>query len=100
MLKKNIDRVGRYVEQVKTIYLAQVLKFEDEITRATDVKRARELTKSESNSEFKSDFCRMKLSDCRSSLERHHFEISRLWVTAPPECFGFIKQNGDIIKIG
>ncbi len=99
ILKKNIDRVGLYAEQVKMVYLAQVLNFEDEITRATDVKRARELTKSDSLSEFKSDFCRMKLTDCRNSLERHHFDIAKLWVTAPPESFGFIRQNGDAIKI-
>ena len=98
VLKKNVDRVKRYAEQIKIVYLAQVLNFEDEIIRATDVKRVRDLTRSESVSEFKSDFCRMKPTDCRSSLERHHFDISKLWVTVPPAGFGFVQQNGDTIK--
>ncbi len=98
VLKKNVDRVKRYAEQIKIVYLAQVLNFEDEIIRATDVKRVRDLTRSESVSEFKSDFCRMKPTDCRSSLERHHFDNSKIWVTVPPAGFGFVQQNGDTIK--
>ena len=46
ILLKNITYVKKYVSQVKIVLLAQVLNFEDEIARATDVKEAKEITKS------------------------------------------------------
>ena len=55
VLQKNIKYVKKYTSQVKLVCLAEVMNFEDEIVRATDVNKAKELTRSPSNSEFKSD---------------------------------------------
>lgn len=63
VLLKNIAYVKKYATQVKVVTIAQVLNFEDEIERATDVKKAQELTKSSSVSDFKSDFCRLKVEE-------------------------------------
>ena len=41
ILLKNIQHVKDYVSQVKVVNLAQVLNFEDEIVRATDLKKHR-----------------------------------------------------------
>ncbi len=80
------------------IFLAQVLNFEDEITRATDVKSAADLTRSPNVRTFKSDFVRMKTKDCRNMLERHHLEVEKLWTKQPPAPFDIYEQNGRNIK--
>ena len=98
-LQRNIRLVKKYVSKVRIINLAQVLNFEDEIARATDVKRAQELTKSTSVSDFKHDFCRMNSVACRNALERHHLDVMKLWVTKPPEQFSFVKQESEKVKL-
>ena len=99
ILLKNIQHVKDYVSQVKVVNLAQVLNFEDEIVKATDLKKAQELTKSASVSDFKTAFCKMKAAACRSALERHHLDVGKLWVTTPPEKFSFVKQESDKVKL-
>ena len=98
VLKKNIDHVMKYASQAKIVHLAQVRDFEDEIVRSTDVKKAQELTRSKSVSDFKTDFCKMKIQECRSALERHRLDVSLLWSKKPPKEFGFVKQGGDTVK--
>lgn len=99
ILIKNINYIKKYVSQIKVVLLAQVLNFEDEISRATDVTKAQELTKSKSVSGFKNDFCRLKVEECRNALERHHIDVSVLWTKTPPEKFSFVEQNGESIKL-
>lgn len=99
ILLKNIEHIKDYVSQVRVISLAQVLNFEDEIVRATNLKKAQDLTKSASMSDFKSDFCKMKSTVCRSALERYHLDVMKLWVTKPPEKFSFVKNESDKIKM-
>ena len=52
-LKKNIESLKKRCSGVKVLTIPQVLNFEDEIVRSTDVNKAPELTKSPSVSEFK-----------------------------------------------
>ena len=99
ILKKNIGYVKRYASRITILNLVQVLNFEDEIVRATDVRRAQDLTKSSGVSEFKSAFCRMNHESCRNALTRHHFDIRQLWIKDPPSSFSFIEQCGDNIKL-
>ena len=99
ILQKNIDYLKKYASQVKVVNLAQVMNFEDEIARATDVKKAQDLTKSLSVSEFKTAFCKFKVEECRNSLNRHHLDVSQLWSKTPPDRFSFVKQGGDTIKL-
>ena len=98
ILKENISLLKKHCAGVRLIYLAQVLNFEDEITRATDVKSAADLTRSPNVRTFKSDFVRMKIKDCRNALERDHFEVKNLWIKQPPTPFDFFEQNGHCIK--
>lgn len=99
ILQKNIDYLKKYASQVKVVNLAQVMNFEDEIARATDVKKAQDLTKSLSVSEFKTAFCKFKVEECRNALYRHHLDVSQLWSKTPPDRFSFVKQGGDSIKL-
>lgn len=97
-LKKNVQLVKKYCSRVKLVTLAQVLNLEDELKRCTDVKRAQDITKSKSVRDFKSDFCRMKVIECRNALERHKLDTAKLWTMKPQGAFGFIVQNGEVVK--
>jgi hypothetical protein len=97
-LKKNIELISKYCTRVRIVFLAQVLNFEDEIVRATDVKRPEDLTKSKGLNNFKSDFCKLKVQECRNMLERHHINVEVLWTKARPEGFDFLPQNSSLIK--
>ena len=92
-LDKNIEMLRKYCSNVTVINMMQVLDFEDEIVRSTDVNKAQELTKSRSVSNFKTDFCRMKVNDCRNLLERYQFDIKKMWTTEPPTAFKDLKQD-------
>lgn len=98
-LKRNIELLRQYDSSFEIIYLSQVRNFEDEIVRSTDVIKAEHLTQSKSKSEFKSDFCKLKDSDCRQTLVRHHFDIQKIWVTGVPEDFSFFELNSSLIKM-
>lgn len=97
-LKKNIELLRRYCGKVRIVFLPQVANLEEELVRCTDVKDITELTKSNSIRNFKSDFCKMKINDCRFLLERHHLNCDRLWMTKAPAVFNFIDNNSNQIK--
>lgn len=48
------------------------------------------------NKDFKRDFCANK--NCRAVLDKHNFDINKLWITEPPKAFSFITLNGKKIK--
>lgn len=95
-LKKSIEKVEKYCSQIKIVFLIQVKNLEDELVRCTDVKKITDLTQSQSVSNFKTAFCKMK--DLRDLLERHKIDEGKLWTTNPPEVFAFIPQNSELIK--
>ena len=96
-LKKNIAQIAKVCPKSKIIFLMQVKNLEDELVRCTDVKKVIELTQSQSISNFKTAFCRIK--DLRELLERHQINLKKLWTTNPPDVFAFLPQNGELIKI-
>ena len=98
-LKENIRRVKDYVERVKVVSIAEVRTFEDELVRATDLKKAQELTRSKTVGDFKRDFHQMKTQACRDALERHKMDVSKLWIMTPPAPFDFFEQGGNAVKI-
>ena len=98
-LKQNLELLERYCGKLKIVFLPQVLNLEEELVRCTDVKTVTKLTKSGSVKNFKTDFCKMKVKDCRSMLERHQLNIARLWMTKTPDAFDFTENNGDSIKL-
>ena len=97
-LKKNLELLARYCGRLKIFFLPQVLNLEEELVRCTDVKIVTELTKSAGVRNFKTDFCKMKIKDCRSMLEHHKLDYTRLWMTRTPEAFTFVKNNSSHIK--
>ena len=85
--------------KVEVLTVAQVLNFEDEMVRSTDISKAEELTKSKTVSDMKRAVNRMKETDFCQTLKRHKFDISKLWTQKPPKPFEFIKQQGVEIKV-
>lgn len=100
VLKKNIELLKSLDFKVEVLTIPQVLNFEEEIERSTDVKRANELTKSASISNFKSSVNRMNAAEFRNALTRHKFDITKLWARNPSKSFNFIKQDSASIKRG
>ena len=98
-LKQNIELVKRLTGKVRLVTIAQVLNLEDELEHCTDVRKAQELTQSRSVKDFKSAFSKMKSAECRNALERHKLDVEKLWVTTPPDEFGFVEQEAGIIKL-
>lgn len=98
-IKKNIKRVKQYCRNVKLVNLMQVKNFEEELERATDVKRVQELTKSSSIKNFKADFCRLKDQECRNMLERHRFDVHQMWNKKASEVFAFAEKERDAGKV-
>ena len=95
-LKVNISRVEKYCTRSKLVFLPQVRNLEDELVRCTDITKITDLTHSKSNSNFKSDFC--KMSNRRVALTKHQLDVLKLWTTNPPEPFTFIPRNSNDIK--
>ncbi len=98
-LKKNIELLKNMCSNVEVLTVTQVLNFEDEIVRSTDIDNAQDITKSETVSDMKRAVNRMKENEFRLALKRHKFDISKLWVKKPPKAFSFIKQQAEFIKV-
>ncbi len=98
-LKKNIRMLKDFCLRVEILTIAQVLNFEDEIVRSTDVDKAQDLTKSDSISDFKRSVNRMKDTEFRQALKRHKFDLSKLWIKRPPKIYSFINQQAESIKV-
>ena len=98
ILRKNITLLKTLHFKVEIVTVLQVLNFEDEIIRSTDVVRAQDLTRSRTVDDFKSAVNRMKEKDFRSALVRHKLDIGKLWCQKPPQEFGFVQQGAEKIK--
>ena len=98
-LKKNLELLTRYCGKLQIIFLPQVLNLEDELVRCTDVSSAADLTRSNSIRNFKTDFCKLKVKDCRTMLERHGLKTEKLWAAKVPEAFSFVESNSNRIKV-
>ncbi len=98
ILRKNIMLLKALHFKVEIVTVLQVLNFEDEIERATDVVRAQDLTRSRTVDDFKSAVNRMKERDFRSTLARHKLDIGKLWSQKSPQGFGFVQQCSEKIK--
>ena len=96
-LKKNIEMLTKVCSKVEVLTIAQVLNFEDEMVRSTDVNKAQELTKSETVSDMKRAVNRMKEVEFRKTLARHRFDLLKLWKERPPKPFSFVKQQAEEI---
>lgn len=97
ILKKNLEILKKCDQITRIICIPQVKNLEDELVRCCNIHQIRELTSSSSNSEFKHDF--LTTFDRKHLLEKHGFDITRLW-TEQPQCgFEGITNESDLIKL-
>lgn len=81
-LNENIKAITKLNKTgVLLVLLPQVLNFEDELVRCTDIKSITELTGSGSKSDFKRDF--LKTSNLDALLRKHKFTLAKMWKTSP-----------------
>lgn len=97
-LRKNIALLKSLSFKVEILTILQVLNFEDEIERATDVSKAQDLTRSKTINDFKSAVNRMKDKEFRNALKRHNLDLEKLWNQNPPKAFRFISQDSTRVK--
>lgn len=95
-LLDNIKLLQKYGTSYKIITIPQVNNFEDEIVRSTDVNYPQELTNSKSISNFKNDF--IHANNCRALLEKHKFDVDKIWTKEANNSFKNIKQMSNVIK--
>lgn len=95
-LMENIRRLSQYCSKTKIVFLPQVMNFEDELIRCSNLRSVANLTHSRSNKDFKRDFCAM--TNMRVALERVNLSVERLWTEDPPAEFAFLEKNSDFIK--
>lgn len=98
-LKKNIELLKSLKADLKVFTVEEVLNFEDELERSTNVTNVQAFTKSKTVRDFKSDVNKMKESDFRNALKRHKLDMSKLWSQKPPKAFKFVTQDGEKIKV-
>lgn len=97
-LMENLKLLKTLPYKVEVMTAVQVLTFEDEIKRTTDVKHAQDFTKSEAVSDFKGAVNRMGEEPFRAALKRHKFDLNKLWTKKPPKVFSFVQQDGWKVK--
>lgn len=78
----------------KMYHIQQVENLEDELLRSTKAKQVKEITKSKSNTNYKTDFRKIKFS----SLTDADFDIDLLWSCRPTNSFSKYLQNSNKIK--
>lgn len=96
ILEHNMKMVKRYAPHCEIVLIPQVMTIEDELLRATIVKKVEDLTRSKSLANFKSDFCALK--NCRNILEKYKLDMSILWSKKPDGVFDKYPQQSSRIK--
>lgn len=96
ILKENLSKLKQSRSVREAWCVIQVENFEDEIVRSTDVRAAKELLESKSNTEFKRDIIKEK--NLMTKLRSHNFDLSKMWATQPGTEFKDIPNEGNRIK--
>lgn len=98
-LQENINLLKKQKSAVKEIILiSQIGNLEDELIFATNIRQIKELTKSKSNTDFKSDFISSK--NVLKLLEDKEFGISKFWSRNASNDFNVYINKAHKIKLG
>lgn len=97
ILDRNISLLNANPNISEVVIIPQVLKLEDELTRACRLRRITDLLGSRSTKDFKSSFIHVtNLSDI---LTKSKFDIDLLWNQNPPKQYKGIENQSARIKI-
>ncbi|MBQ6812696.1 MAG: hypothetical protein IJP06_06220 [Agathobacter sp.] len=96
ILEKNIKFLRKQSFIKEVICIPQVRNLEEELVRSCAIKKASELTKSKSESEFKSDI--IKISNLQKRLLECKFKFDKFWSSHPRGVFNKIPNEANLIK--
>lgn len=98
VLLENIAVLGKQNNVIHLYCVPQVRNLEEELVRSTDVKAPKEILNCKGNADFKGAFIKEKR--LYEKLMNHHFDLSKLWNTFPPDEYSKmgIKNSGSFIK--
>ena len=96
ILKKNIDFLKKQKFIKGVICIPQVNNLEEELVRSCSIKKASDITRSKTESEFKSDV--LHINNLKSRLEECGFSFEKFWATKPKGIFSEIPNDASQIK--
>lgn len=96
-LRYNIQFLKKQSNIIDVICIPQVTKLEDELVRACNIRKIKELTNSKSNKDFKKDL--LKISNLADRLNNCEFQISKFWSKKPSNRFKEFENNAHKIKL-
>lgn len=89
-LKWNIEYLESKKNVKKVVCIPQVENLEDELVRACQIKEVKELTRSKTNTNYKSDL--LKCNNLPARLEMCKFDFKKFWNKLPKNAF---KKHGN-----
>lgn len=96
VLAKNISNMQQKTNISKITLIPQIKNLEDELVHATTIKQIKELLPSQSNSDFKRDFC--KSQNVPKQLIAKSFDINKFWSRNAVSPFNNFKNQSEEIK--
>ena len=96
ILDYNLHFLKKQSNVKKVIIIPEVKNLEDELVRSCNIANVKELMKSKSNSEYKSDLAKCK--NLKQVLINHHFDINSFWNQNPKGAFTKYKNDSKLIK--
>lgn len=99
ILEDNIKFLKDSPNISNVICIPQVLNFEDEIMRSTDIKKLSGLFSAKSKADFKRNFIKTKEEVVFKDLKQHHFDFEKFWKSNPKGIYSHIPNNSDDIRL-
>ena len=96
ILDYNLHFLKKQSNVKKVIIIPEVKNLEDELVRSCNITNVKELMKSKSNSEYKSDLAKCK--NLKQVLINYHFDINSFWNQNPKGVFTKYKNDSYLIK--
>ena len=96
ILNKNIEFLKQQSMVEDVVCITQVENLEDELVRSTSIREIKELTKSRTNGQFKTDV--LRTSNLKKRMEECSFDFSKFWSSKPKDCYKHIENNANKIK--
>lgn len=96
ILNKNIEFLKKQSSIEDIICITQVENLEDELVRSMSIKEIKELTKSRTNSQFKTDV--LRISNIKRRMEECLFDFSKFWNSKPRDVYEHIQNDSERIR--
>lgn len=95
-LEKNIEILKKAKNIKDIVIIPQVENFEDELIRASSIKKIEEFTNSKTRKDFKRDFLANK--NLSNLFQKNKFDIKKFWIGVPRGLYKSLKNEAIKIK--